>query len=94
MAEALEGSEQGKFQQCLNGNINWDLIKPALEETKCFSHNELITIWRKSEKKRLKSLLKKIADPDKQMLFVQALRKTSHDIGHQKILEYVDASGE
>ena len=53
MAVALEGSEQGKFQQCLNGNINWDLIKPALEETKCFSHNELITIWRKSEKKRL-----------------------------------------
>ena len=85
-------SEEGRLQQCLNDNINWDLIKPFLEEAKCFSHDELI--WHRSKKKRLKSLMKVIADSDKRKLFVQALERTSHDVGHQRILETLDASGE
>ena len=87
-------SEEGRLQQCLNDNINWDLIKPFLEETKCFSHDELISIWCRSKKKRLESLMKKIADSNKRKLFVQALKRTSHDVGHQRILETLDALGE
>ena len=77
--------------------INWDLIKPFLEETKLLSHDELTVAWCKDEKPRLKYLMKKITDSDKEKSFIQALKNTSHDDdGHQKlreILQKVDTSG-
>lgn len=79
-------SEQ-KLQQCLNDNINWDLLKPCVKETKLFSQGEL----RRKRKQRLEDLMKKISDSDNRKLFVQALEKTSHDAGHQKILEVLQA---
>ena len=76
--------------------IDWDLIKPSLEETKLLSHDELTVAWRKDEKQRLKYLMKKITDSDKEKSFIQALKNTNHDDGHQKlreILQKVDTSG-
>ena len=76
--------------------INWDLIKPFLEETKLFSQDELTSIWYKQEKQRLKSIIKKITGSNKQKLFLQALKYTNHDIGHQKLIELlqdIDSTG-
>lgn len=77
-------------------HINWDLIKPSLEEVKLMSQDELTSVWCKDKKQRLKDLMKKIANSDKRKLFLQALKNTSHDAGHQKLLEIlqdVDTSG-
>ena len=83
------------FYQILD-HINWDLIKPSLRETNLLSQDELSTAWSKDEKQRLKYLMKKITDSDKEKLFVKVLKNTSHDNGHQKLLEIlkdVDTSG-
>ena len=83
------------FYDILN-HINWDLIKPSLEETKLFSQDELTSIWCNQEKRRLKCIFKKITDSDKERLFLQALKHTSHDVGHQeliKLLQDIDSTG-
>ena len=88
-----------KIQECFNdilNNINWDLIKPSLEETKFCSQDELTSAWNKQEKQRLRYLMKMITDSDKLKLFVQAFKNTSHVDGHHKILESlkdIDSSG-
>ena len=71
----------------IQDNINWELIKPSLEETQLLSSDELTAVWCKDGKKRLKYLMKKITDSDKEKLFIQALKNTSHDDGHKKLLE-------
>ena len=84
------------FYEILN-HINWDLIKPSLNETNLLSQEELSTAWCKDEKQRLKHLMKKITDSDKEKLFIRALKNTSHDNGHHKLLEIledIDTSGE
>ena len=93
-------SKPRKFHECFNdvlANINWDLIKPSLEETKLLSQDEMTTAWckTKNEKQRLRCIWRKITSDNRQLL-VQAFKNTSHDPGHQKILEIlqdVDSSG-
>ena len=88
-----------KIQACFNdilNNINWDLIKPSLEKTKFCSQDELTSVWQKNEKQRLRYLMKIMTDSDKLNLFIQAFKDTSHDAGHQKVLEIlqdIDISG-
>ena len=96
MATAPEPKKFKDYFYDIHNNINWDLIKPSLEETKLLSPDELTAVWCKDGKKRLKYLMKKITDSDKEKLFIQALKNTSHDGGHKKLLEIlkeVDTSG-
>ena len=92
-------SEPKKFQEYfydILNHINWDLIKPSLEEVKLLSQDELTSIWYKQEKQRLKCIIKKITDSDKQKLFLQALKYNNHDEGHQKLIELlqdIDSTG-
>ena len=96
MAIAPEPKKFKDYFLDIKDNINWDLIKPSLEETKLLSPDELKVAWCKDGKQRLKYLMKIITDSDKEKLFVQALKNTSHDDGHKKLLDIlkeVDTSG-
>ena len=96
MATAPEPKKFKDYFNDIQGNISWDLIKPSLEETKLLSSDELTVAWRKDGKQRLRYLMKKITDSDKEKLFIQALENTSQYDGHKKLLEIlkeVDTSG-
>ena len=95
MASASEPKKLQVYFHDILKHINWDVIKPPLEET-LFSQDELIPIWHKEEKQRLRYIMKKINDSDKQKLFLQALKNTNYDVGHQKLIEIlqdIDSSG-
>ena len=97
--KSVMASEPKKFKEYfyeILKYINWDLIKCPLEETKLLSHDELTAAWCKDGKQRLKYLMKKITNSDKEKSFIQALKNTNHDDGHQKLLEIlqeIDTSG-
>lgn len=96
MAVAPESKKIQEYYYDILNHINWDLIKPNLEETKIFSQDELNSAWCKSDKARLRCLMKKITDSHNQKQFLQALKITDHDTGHQKLLEIlqdIDSSG-
>ena len=95
MALASESKKLHEYFFDILKHINWDVIKLPLEKT-LFSQDELISIWRKEEKQRLKYIMRKITDSDEIKLFLQALQSTNHDVGHQKLIEIlqdVDSSG-